>query len=126
MKRYLPWAALLLLGNLFACDHSRHNTPSYLIPDDIALLENPKQEQLINHAPSTPPEAATNTQGYAPITENSFQSPLQHPLSAFSIDVDEAAYANIRQFLNSEIMPPQGAVRIEEMINYFDYNYPAP
>jgi len=47
-------------------------------------------------------------------------------LSTFSIDVDEAAYSNIRRFINNGSIPPAGAVRIEEMINYFDYTYPQP
>lgn len=67
-----------------------------------------------------------NTEDYDNIVENSFQSPLHHPLSTFSIDVDRASYSNIRRFLQNGSLPPAGAVRIEEMINYFDYDYPAP
>nr|WP_240348159.1 VWA domain-containing protein [Longitalea arenae] len=50
----------------------------------------------------------------------------QHPLSTFSIDVDEAAYSNVRRYINNGSIPPAGAVRIEEMVNYFDYSYPKP
>ncbi|HET6996798.1 MAG TPA: VWA domain-containing protein [Chitinophagaceae bacterium] len=67
-----------------------------------------------------------NTEDYDNIVENKFLSPLKNPLSTFSIDVDEAAYSNIRRFLNNGSIPPAGAVRIEEMINYFDYSYPKP
>ncbi|MEO8770306.1 MAG: von Willebrand factor type A domain-containing protein [Ferruginibacter sp.] len=67
-----------------------------------------------------------NTEGYAHITENSFKKVTDEPLSTFSIDVDAASYSNVRRFLNNGQLPPAGAVRIEEMINYFKYNYPAP
>jgi Ca-activated chloride channel family protein len=67
-----------------------------------------------------------NTEDYDPITENAFVSAFHEPLSTFSIDVDEAAYSNVRRFLNNGMLPPPGAVRIEEMINYFDYDYPQP
>ena len=67
-----------------------------------------------------------NTEDYDNIVENKFLSPGQNPLSTFSIDVDEAAYSNIRRYLQNGSIPPAGAVRIEEMINYFDYHYPQP
>lgn len=63
---------------------------------------------------------------YAHIDENDFTSPLSEPLSTFSIDVDKAAYANTRRYLNSGSLPPAGAVRIEELINYFLYDYRQP
>ena len=68
----------------------------------------------------------TNTEDYSTINENRFQRPTDTPLSTFSIDVDAASYSNLRRFLNSGQMPPKDAVRIEEMVNYFDYNYPKP
>ena len=67
-----------------------------------------------------------NTEEYAAVEENIFRNPLQHPLSTFSIDVDAASYSNIRRFLNQGQRPPKDAVRIEEMINYFDYDYRQP
>ena len=67
-----------------------------------------------------------NTEGYAGIDENGFKSVLNNPLSTFSIDVDNASYSNIRRFINSGVLPPPDAVRIEEMINYFRYDYPEP
>ncbi|HZF02050.1 MAG TPA: von Willebrand factor type A domain-containing protein [Methylomirabilota bacterium] len=66
------------------------------------------------------------TTTYPHLIENSFLTALNHPLSTFSIDVDTASYANVRRFLNEGRMPPQDAVRIEEMINYFKYDYPQP
>ena len=67
-----------------------------------------------------------NTEDYDNIVENKFLEAIQNPLSTFSIDVDEAAYSNIRRYINNGSIPPAGAVRIEEMINYFDYSYPQP
>jgi Ca-activated chloride channel family protein len=67
-----------------------------------------------------------NTEQYDRIVDNVFKDSMQNPLSTFSIDVDRAAYANVRRFLNGNQLPPPDAVRIEEMINYFDYDYPQP
>lgn len=66
------------------------------------------------------------TESYKPINENGFLSVGQQPVTTFSVDVDRAAYSNVRRFLNNGQMPPEDAVRIEEMINYFDYDYPQP
>jgi Ca-activated chloride channel family protein len=67
-----------------------------------------------------------NTEDYDNITENGFLKVTDNPLSTFSIDVDAASYSNVRRFLNQGQLPPAGAVRIEEMINYFKYDYPQP
>jgi Ca-activated chloride channel homolog len=67
-----------------------------------------------------------NTESYDHITENRFLKVNDNPLSTFSIDVDAASYSNVRRFLNQGQLPPAGAVRIEEMINYFHYDYPQP
>jgi Ca-activated chloride channel family protein len=67
-----------------------------------------------------------NTEGYASVNENGYKSVKNTPLSTFSIDVDNASYSNIRRFINSGSLPPADAVRIEEMINYFKYEYPEP
>ncbi|RMG26008.1 MAG: VWA domain-containing protein [Bacteroidetes bacterium] len=71
-------------------------------------------------------EPPFNTEEYDRIYENPFRSPLVAPLSTFSIDVDVASYANVRRFLNQNQMPYPDAVRIEELINYFDYTYEPP
>ncbi|MCG2617304.1 von Willebrand factor type A domain-containing protein [Terrimonas sp. NA20] len=67
-----------------------------------------------------------NTEDYDGVNEVRFLSAKENPLSTFSIDVDAASYSNIRRFLNQGQLPPAGAVRIEEMINYFKYDYPQP
>lgn len=70
--------------------------------------------------------AEYNTEQYDLIQETGFKNVTDDPLSTFSIDVDTASYANVRRFLNNNRMPPKDAVRIEEMINYFSYDYPEP
>jgi Ca-activated chloride channel family protein len=65
-------------------------------------------------------------EGYAHIEENRFMAVKQSPLSTFSIDVDAASYSNVRRLLQQGTLPPPGAVRIEELVNYFDYQYPQP
>jgi Ca-activated chloride channel family protein len=63
---------------------------------------------------------------YAQIDENPFLEASRAPLSTFSIDVDTASYSNTRRFLGEGQLPPRDAVRIEELINYFSYDYPQP
>ncbi len=72
------------------------------------------------------PREDFNREGYESITENIFLKATDNPLSTFSIDVDAASYSNVRRFLNQGQLPPAGAVRIEEMVNYFKYEYPQP
>ena len=67
-----------------------------------------------------------NTESFDAITDNAFLAVRENPLSTFSIDVDTASYAIVRRFLNERQLPPKGAVRIEELLNYFTYDYPQP
>jgi len=67
-----------------------------------------------------------NTESYKGITDNTFQNAKETPLSTFSVDVDAASYSNVRRFINNGQLPPADAVRIEEMINYFNYNLAGP
>jgi len=67
-----------------------------------------------------------NTEEYGRFEESPFLRPADHPLSTFSIDVDRASYSNVRRFLDVGQRPPRQAVRIEEMVNYFTYDYPDP
>ena len=71
-------------------------------------------------------EEEFSREGYDNINENKFLKVKDNPLSTFSIDVDAASYSNVRRFLNQGQLPPAGAVRIEEMVNYFHYEYPQP
>ena len=80
-------------------------------------------------APPPPPESKpedTTGEGYDHVQENEFIAVADDPRSTFSIDVDTASYSNIRRHLEGGSMPPPEAVRVEEMINYFSYNYESP
>jgi len=97
------------------------------------MADNAKQEHT-EFAPPAPPvvtekmpiEQSSSTESYKMLPENPFMNVQNAPLSTFSIDVDRAAYSNVRRFLNEGQKPPVEAVRIEEMINYFEYEYPQP
>ena len=69
---------------------------------------------------------AGDREGYSYIAENPFLTAAENPLSTFSIDVDAASYSNVRRFLGEGRMPPADAVRVEELVNYFHYDYPEP
>jgi Ca-activated chloride channel family protein len=89
------------------------------------------KQALYRMRPSEAPYPAShysqfNTEEYDRIYENIFLDALKNPLSTFSIDVDTASYANVRRFINTNQYPYKDAVRIEEMINYFSYDYPLP
>ena len=71
-------------------------------------------------------EEGARGESYAKIDENPFLEAARAPLSTFSIDVDTASYSNTRRFLSEGRLPPRDAVRIEELINYFSYDYPQP
>jgi len=82
-----------------------------------------QQEQL---AQIRKQEEESDTESYDSIVENPFLRPADSPLSTFSIDVDTASYSNTRRMLNMGRLPPAGAVRLEEFVNYFPYEYPQP
>jgi len=73
-----------------------------------------------------PYQQDVNTERYEHLNDNAVHLVSEQPVSTFSIDVDTGAYANVRRFLNAGQLPPQDAVRVEEMINYFDYEYAPP
>ncbi|HEX8193408.1 MAG TPA: VWA domain-containing protein [Allosphingosinicella sp.] len=85
---------------------------------------------LVRMAPAMPPPPGQmrgeNRERYAGEAVATVQSVAEAPVSTFSIDVDTGSYANVRRMLGQGQMPPQGAVRTEEMLNYFRYDYPAP
>ena len=67
-----------------------------------------------------------NREAYDPIEENAFFQTLSQPQSTFAIDVDTASYSNVRRLIRSGVRPPKGAVRLEELVNYFPYEYNEP
>jgi len=94
------------------------------VMDGIGRMRRERLKYQDRYYPAPPPKR--NTEEYAQIYENPFLDARQSPLSTFSIDVDTTSYSNVRRFLNQGQMPPPDAVRIEEMINYFSYDYPEP
>jgi Ca-activated chloride channel family protein len=73
------------------------------------------------------PQQGAGGENYAPIVDNPFRTTKgEEAVSTFSIDVDTASYANVRRFLTQGRLPPRDAVRIEELLNYFVYDYPQP
>ena len=84
-----------------------HNHPGYIVEEEME-------------------DAFYGNEQYGEIVENKFIDPLDEALSTFSIDVDRAGYSNMRRFIDNGVVPPQDAIRVEEMINYFDYEYEQP
>jgi Ca-activated chloride channel family protein len=96
----------------FFLQNGRNSEVSYLIEGNANDLRYPSD--------------AFNTEEYGLIVENDFLDAYSNPLSTFSIDVDAASYSNARRFIMSGNLPPKDAVRIEEFVNYFDFDYPKP
>ena len=94
------------------------------------VAQSPRVASMLSAAPLamrvSPPAESAAGEGYALINENTFQQVADNPLSTFSVDVDSASYANVRRFLNRGQLPPVDAVRIEELINTFSYDYAPP
>ncbi|MCC3405419.1 MAG: VWA domain-containing protein [Microcoleus sp. PH2017_10_PVI_O_A] len=84
------------------------------------------QSATFGISPVFPQQQQFDREGYNRIYDNSYQRASNNPLSTFGIDVDTASYSNVRRFINSGVMPPKDAVRLEELINYFTYDYPQP
>ena len=114
--------------------------PGVSISRSMPVAPSPSQSQLVaakiagNSAVAAPYESMppayyqqpTNTEKYQHIVDNPVHLASEQPVSTFSIDVDTGSYANVRRMLNAGQLPPEDAVRVEEMINYFDYRYAPP
>ena len=96
------------------------------ISGNKVMSKSPKFMERKPQKPRTVLDPNHNTEDYSAIQENSFKEVSKAPLSTFSIDVDAASYSNLRRFIQNGRKPPKDAIRIEEMINYFDYDYPEP
>ncbi|MCF2151215.1 von Willebrand factor type A domain-containing protein [Desmonostoc muscorum LEGE 12446] len=94
---------------------NRGNSPKFQVRGSIGRV-----------APEPQTDSRFNTENYNRIDDNPFHRVSNDPLSTFSIDVDTASYSNVRRFITQGELPPKDAVRIEELINYFTYNYPQP
>ena len=105
--------------------------PNEVIEEDVEITSNeaalmePSANATSKMILSSPPQQR-NAETYKEIKENSFVAVAQQPVTTFSADIDRAAYANVRRIIGYGQIPPKDAVRIEEMVNYFDYDYPAP
>ena len=95
---------------------------SWAAPSKEVGAQPPGQSLDALRAASEPPDR----EQYAHQEDNPVKRAAEQPVSTFSIDVDTGSYANVRRFLNEGRLPPRDAVRVEEMINYFDYDYPLP
>jgi len=134
MSRRLVGLFLVSVLAVVACAQKAPVEPGRTSSGEVAALMPAQLEKLKslgyvdgpaqNEADRLPP--GMNTEAYDHIEENRFLSVAVNPLSTFSIDVDTASYANVRRLLNEGRMPPPGAVRIEEFVNYFEYDYPEP
>ncbi len=92
----------------------------------LMMAEAPARAMFAANTATPQPQPEWNTESYNALQESGFISTNNDPLSTFSIDVDTASYSNVRRFINEGRLPPKGAVRIEELINYFSYDYPQP
>ena len=136
--------AFLLLALLVACHRNvstEHVAEAERIEfedqsvEEETTISPPIQEDIPVPPPPPPPPPKVeeifkvveppqfNTESYDHISENVFKKVSDEPLSTFSIDVDRASYSLVRRHLKDGHLPPKGAVRIEEMINYFEYGY---
>ena len=119
---FLKTVSILTLAALAACsgplEHSSSSPEGLQSPPNAALSTAAVAEENLS--------LAENTERYQDQPDQPVKSVAQEPVSTFSIDVDTGSYANVRRFLNSGQQPPKDAVRIEEIINYFPYNYPLP
>jgi len=95
--------------------------------DIMQVAAAPAASGIVGYGYAPPPyQQNVDTERYEHLNDNAVHLVREQPVSTFSIDVDTGAYANVRRFLNAGQLPPQDAVRVEEMINYFDYDYAPP
>ena len=138
-RKQLALYPLMIMGLLLmvsACQNRQASQPAAYKPSPSPMPRLMEQEAKMESLPpvvNAPAPAAYdegepdyNREEYGRIYENAFLSPVINPLSTFAIDVDAASYANMRRFLNESRMPYPDAIRIEELVNYFDYDYPQP
>ncbi|HEY6161808.1 MAG TPA: VWA domain-containing protein [Bacteroidia bacterium] len=129
-KSMCRWMALFLfVSALAACGGASEKESMNEQTDSMSGLRQVPVEQEREGGADKNKETGVkdlNTEEYSHIKENEFKNVMQEPLSTFSIDVDKASYGNVRRYLLDNQLPPKDAVRIEEMVNYFSYNYPQP
>ena len=132
--RHAVWLFLVVLVALplSACGDKKDTGPSVGDPgrDKDRMGEkdkgNDRIQRKVEKAKGDSKAEPTTTEAYNHIADNPFRAVAKTPLSTFSIDVDTASYTNVRRILNSGQLPPADAVRVEEFINYFSYDYAQP
>lgn len=103
----------------------RADAPAMDQPESVAMAASAPASQIETYFLQQAP-AAANTENYEKIAANPIHRVAEQPVSTFSIDVDTGSYANVRRMLAAGELPPKDAVRVEELLNYFDYGYPKP
>lgn len=123
-----------VLGGVISVETKQHPWTTYYGYDYNGDTRNNNATTSTGTTTSTPPPAPIQYDAheyptweeYSVIYENDLMSVKENPLSTFSIDVDNASYSNVRRYINQNSLPPKDAVRVEEMINYFEYDYGIP
>ena len=110
--------------------------PSVAPQGEVAYMREPMAKRMAVPAAMPAPRVANDAvagdyrseprEQYEKLPDNPIHSVAETPVSTFSVDVDTGSYANVRRFLNQGSLPPEGAVRLEEMVNYFPYHYALP
>jgi Ca-activated chloride channel homolog len=131
ISRSIAYTSLaIILISLAAC--ASNQSTKDVASSPVSPPQNAAGQKSIDKAKAESkedPSAAmseTSSETYKEVADNQFYAAQIDPLSTFSIDVDTASYSNVRRFINGGKLPPKEAVRIEEMVNYFPYNYPQP
>jgi len=106
--------------------HARHKALKKRKINDSGLLSYSHTPHSKGLSQIRSASVALDRERYHPFDENPVKQVTSQPVSTFSIDVDTGAYANVRRFLNRGDLPRENAVRVEELINYFNYDYPQP
>lgn len=128
-------SSLLLSGCVSSKDGAKTANTETAYPMDVRPMSNGSANAAANASSadvakstafSEEYDGSGESEKYAELDENPFLETASAPLSTFSIDVDTAAYSNVRRFINNGQLPPKQAVRTEELINYFEYDYPQP
>jgi Ca-activated chloride channel family protein len=95
-------------------------------PGDQVQSQNVASTLMPVHSPEQPIYTEPNRERYEAAELNPIHRVVETPVSTFSIDVDTASYSNMRRFLGQGVLPPEDSIRVEELLNYFDYHYEGP
>lgn len=130
VKRSAALAAALSISCISMCSCANEDMGGYNGKNDYSsspsYSEGQAEESYEDSYERESPTAPSPNEEYTEFIESGFKDPNTEPLSTFSADVDTASYTNVRRLIEDSMTIPDGAVRIEEFINYFDYDYPQP